>query len=249
MAEKSNTELTMKIDDKMLSLEQVSEAQKHFAIILHEIDRAMSSKSQRMIRWILSDAKSGSFTITVDGFPSTENIGVDYVLNTISALKDGLKLLSTGGVRPSQFSDPLLRSLKALAYISRDGLPVRIYNKKVGEASISREIALNVDKIIGITLKSYGSVEGELKAITLVNKPEFKIISLLDNEAVECSFSLDDLEIAKEALNKRVCVYGLILSKENGKKIRINVDEIEIFPSEDELPRISDFAGMWSNQE
>jgi hypothetical protein len=247
MAEKSNTELTMKIDDKMLSLEQVSEAQKHFTIILHEIDRAMSRKSQRMINWILSDVKSGSFTITVDGFPSTENIDSGYILNTISALKDGLKLLSNDGLRPSQFSDPLLRSLKALAYISKDGLPIRLYNKKVGEASISKEIALNVEKIIGITLTSYGSVEGRLKAITLVNKPEFKIISLLDNEAIECSFSLDDLEIAKEALNKRVCVYGLILSKESGKKVKINVDEIEIFPPEEDLPNISDFAGMWSN--
>lgn len=115
---------------------------------------------------------------------------------------------------------------------------------KEGNTELTMQID---DKIIGATLASYGSVEGELLAITLLNKPIFKIRSLLDNETVECNFSLEDLEKARAALNKKVCVYGLILSKENGRKIRISVDDIEIFPLEKDLPSIGDFADLWSS--
>ena len=141
----------------------------------------------------------------------------------------------------------LLRSTRALATLSGVA-SVDLSSEAFGEVTLSREIALNIEKIIGAIYNSYGSVEGILNVIDLRDQPIFKITDLLTLETVECSFGREDLDTAKDALEKRVYVYGLISSREDGKRVRISVDEIEIFPSEADLPSVSDVTGIWAGE-
>jgi len=91
---------------------------------------------------------------------------------------------------------------------------------------------------------SFGSVEGVLKAIDLSRKPVFRIYDLLTNKSVRCYFYSNSIEEFKDALEKRVSVSGLVKSREDGEKLSIEVEEIEIFPPEDELPTIQEIIGI-----
>ncbi len=102
----------------------------------------------------------------------------------------------------------------------------------------------NVDEIIGGKYMSFGSVEGVLKAIDLSRKPVFRIYDLLTNKSVRCYFSSNSIDEIKDALEKRVSVSGLVKSREDGEKLSIEVEEIEIFPPEDELPTIREIIGI-----
>ena len=48
----------------------------------------------------------------------------------------------------------------------------------------------------------------------------------------------------KDALGKRVSVYGLIRSREDGQKVSVEVEDMEVFPNETELPSIKDIIGI-----
>lgn len=248
MSSKTEKQLTMRINEKLLPLDKVCEAQKHFANILHEIDKTTSGRKKTSVTWIVTDATSGSYAVTVEGLPSTESTTDREIVKKIEDLKNGLSLLRQEAIRPPYFSDTLLKSAKALATLSKVGSSVDLFSETFGEVSLSREIAINIEKIIGAIYKSYGSVEGVLNVIDLREQPIFKITDPLTFETVECSFGREDLGTAKEALEKRVYVYGLISSREDGTRVRISVDEIEIFPSEEDLPSINEISGIWAGR-
>jgi hypothetical protein len=241
-------QLTMRINDKMLPLDKVYEAQKHLANILHEIDKSVSGRKRSSIAWIVTDARSGSYSVTVEGLASNTQVTDRDIAKNIEDLKNGLSLLRQEAIRPPYFSDTLLKSAKALATLSKPDSSVDLVSEAFGEVSLSRELALNIEKIIGAIYKSYGSVEGILNVIDLREQPIFKITDPITFETIECSFSREDLDTAKEALEKRVYVYGLISSREDGTRVKISVDEIEIFPLEETLPSISEIIGIWAGE-
>lgn len=247
MSSRSEKQLTMHINNKMLPIDRVYEAQKHFASILHEIDKATSGRKTFSVNWIITDARSGSYSVTVEGLPGSQDVTDRDISRQLEDLKNGLSLLRREPVRPPNFSDALLRSAKALATLPGIN-SVDISSEAFGEVTLSSEIALNIEKIIGAIYKSYGSVEGTLNVIDLREQPIFKITDPLTLETVECSFSREDLDTAKDALEKRVYVYGLLSSREDGTRVRISVDEIEILPSEEDLPSVSDVIGIWAGE-
>lgn len=106
-----------------------------------------------------------------------------------------------------------------------------------------------VDELIGGTCKSFSTVEGILQAVDLSRKPLFRIYDLLTNKSLRCYFPSDFLEKIQDALGKRVSVYGVIRSREDGEKVSIEVQEMEIFPSEEELPSIEDIVGILGGED
>lgn len=246
MSSREQKQLTMRINDKLLTLDMVSDAQRYLANILYEIDKTTSDNQKNTVNWIVTAAKSGSYSVTIEGLPKTKEITDSAIVAKLRDFKNGLIMLREEAKRPPYFSDKVLKNIKSLIALTKKGLPIDLFNEGFGEIKLSNEIALNIEKIIGAIYESYGSVEGILNVLDLRDKPIFKITDSLNYETIECHFSRDDLEIAKKALEKRVYVYGLIFSRQDGIRIKINVDEIEIFPSENQLPSIEDIIGIWA---
>jgi uncharacterized protein YxjI len=249
MVSRSEKQLTMRIKDKMISIDRVYEAQRHLSNVLHEIDKSKNLQKKTTVSWIVTDAQSGSYSVTIEGVGSNlSDIADKQIAGYLESLDTGLKLLDREAIRPPFFSDSLLQSVKALGKFSVDGAGIELLNERFGVINLTQEITLNVEKLIDAKYKSFGSVEGRLNVIDVRGKlPLFKITDPLTLGTIECRFDIENLEKAKEALGKRVYVYGQIWAREDGTRIKIDVDrdEIDIFPSEDELPSIKAISGLW----
>ena len=90
----------------------------------------------------------------------------------------------------------------------------------------------NVDEITQNFYSIYGSIEGQLVSINIANRQKIKmgIRSLTDNKIIKCFFPEELFEQAREALGKRVYVFGLIRQYLHGEKINIQVQELKVFP-------------------
>jgi hypothetical protein len=244
MSAQEDKQVTMSMPEKSIPIDKVWAAQKHLATILHEVDKSANQK--RSINWVVTDAASGSYSVTVEGLPSAEFIQSALIVKTISYVKDGLKLLAQEAIRPPHFTDIALKSIRCLSKLAPPDRPINLFNTKYGEVVVSRDVGLNIDKIIGAIYKSYGSIEGALNVIDMRDRPIFKITDPLTFDTIECCFESSMLDRAKEYLEKRVYVYGLVASREDGTKVRINVDELDLLRAEDTLPTIDEMIGLWS---
>jgi len=97
--------------------------------------------------------------------------------------------------------------------------------------------------------KSFGSVEGVLKFESIQDEPALVIQDLLTNKTVKCRFLPHHFTKTVDGLWERVLVYGLIHSTETGEKISIDVEEVEVFLKEGDLPTTEEMIGILTNHD
>jgi hypothetical protein len=107
--------------------------------------------------------------------------------------------------------------------------------------AVTKGLAANAHDLIKPKYQSYGAFEGKLTAINLYQKPNFRIRNLIDpRDSILCYFPDSLLERAKEYLGRRVYAYGLIRQREDGKKLNIQVEELERLPERGELSTVQE---------
>ncbi|MBC5797366.1 hypothetical protein H5968_19965 [Sphaerospermopsis sp. LEGE 00249] len=245
---KLHTSLTVDIDGSLLPFDKFRKAQEELANILHEVDQSLSEKKRPSVNWVVSSVTSGSVHLTIEGI-TTDRVAMAAIAEVVTTVETGIATLEEYPKRPPFFSDRALESARCLAgLIGEDMLTIQVgaNSKKV---NLTQHLVANVDELIGAHYKSFGSVEGVLKAIDLSRKPLFRIYDLLIGKGVKCHFMPENIDSVKDALGKRVSVYGLIRSREDGQKVSVEVEEMEVFPSEIELPRIKDIIGILGGED
>lgn len=246
--EDPNTSLTITVDGDSVSLESFWEIQKHFAIIFEEIDKAAFGQEKRSVKWKLSSVSSGSYNITITGVP-TKGDNALKVKNLCSVIQDGISIIAETPSRPNFFSDRALKSIGALGNSIGNGINKVALGNRYSRIEFTKRMAANVDELIGVRHESFGSIEGVLDAINLHKDKYFTIYSFLDDKAIKCLFPDELLEEAKKNLGKRVYVYGLVRSREDGQRLNIVVKEMELLPNQDEAPSIYNMIGILSQED
>ncbi|MBW4680669.1 MAG: hypothetical protein KME19_11205 [Microcoleus vaginatus WJT46-NPBG5] len=243
-----HTSLTVDIDGPLLSFDKFRKAQEELATILCEVEQNLAESQRPSVSWVVSSVSSGSVHLTVKGIPKDET-AVVQVAEVVRAVESGIATLEERPERPPFFSDRALESAKALAsLVDKDILMIQV-SVNSHKVNLTKHLVANVDELIGAKYKSFGSIEGLLKAIDLSRKPLFRIYDLITNKSIKCYFPSNFIDQIKDALGKRVAVYGLICSREDGQKVSIEVEEMEVFPSEQELPSIEDILGILGGEE
>jgi hypothetical protein len=243
-----HTSLTVDIDGSSLPFDKFRKAQEEIAVLLREVEQKLAEDKRSSVSWVVSSITSGSVHLTLEGIP-TDEVQPYNINEVITTVETGLAELEERPERPLFFSDRALESAKALAeLVGKDivGIQVGSNSHKV---NLTKHLVANVDELIGARYKSFGSVEGVLKFITIHRKPAFRIYDLLTDRSVACYFPSDFLDKIKNAFGKRVSVYGLIRSREDGEKVSIKVEEMEVFPSEGELPMLEDVIGILGGED
>ncbi len=243
-----HTSLTVDIDGSSLPFDKFREAQEKIAILLREVEQKLAEGKRSSVSWVVSSITSGSVHLTLEGIP-TDDAQLYNINEVITTVETGLAELEERPERPLFFSDRALESAKALAeLVGKDivGIQVGSNSHKV---NLTKHLVANVDELIGARYKSFGSVEGVLKSITIHKRQAFRIYDLLTDRSVACYFPPEFLENIKNAFGKRVSVYGLIRSREDGEKVSIKVEEMEVFPSEEQLPTIEDVIGILGGED
>ena len=109
---------------------------------------------------------------------------------------------------------------------------------------IDEETLKHVNDLTGTKEQSFGSVTGNLDAITVHRSNEFRVWDENTDRAVTCRFGAKMEDEIKRLLRSRVLVHGLVHSNEIGQATAIDVDGIEASTPDHLLPTIEEMSGI-----
>jgi hypothetical protein len=162
----------------------------------------------------------------------------------------GIAMLAKKAERRPCYSDSALEKLRKLAIQSKSIGPLKVYSsgnggkEKKQETSINESTFKNIEELIGVKYKGFGSVVGNLDAIIVHRRYEFRIWDEKTGKPVTCFFSHEKLDMVKENLKQKVLVYGEVNSNQRGEPVSILVEGVEPRKAQDTLPTIQEMSGL-----
>lgn len=219
------------------------EAIHRFLNILDEIDVELSARPRGSLRWRVAQLSSSIPTITLAPESIVEDL--DVSADVIKTAVDGLETIEKETVRPQHFSDAALdNAARLVAVIGRGINRIAVSTTDRPEIRITQHLAANVDEVIRGVEKALGTIEGTIEMVTIHERRQFNLYEALTHQAVACYFQSEMFESVKEALGKRVGVYGEIRTTRTGEIRSITAKEISVFPSREDLPQTDDIVGI-----
>jgi len=237
-----SNKISLKLDGERITATKFKSGIGAFYSLLDEVSNEVSGKN-KPIEWIVS-VKEGSINLISVAEPRT--IEPHLVKNIVATISEGLDSLENLSQRPKYFTDQALEYVERLADLpsKKNGLDKLSIYVDAKEHEITPHAIANINEILEIKSRVIGSVEGRLETITVHNKAKVAIYDFLRNKAITCFIPEDMLETAKSALGNRVYVFGLISYGKEGIPRNIKVEEIRIFPDNNELPTANDVCGI-----
>ena len=240
--------IVLDIDGPRVTVDRFMKAVESMVTVVSEVDKELSGDRHGTVRWIVSKLSAGSAHLEATAEPRTKDITPSVIDRIVKTAAGGLLALEQNeNGRPRHFSDTALEAAKTLTRTLQKGSISRVqvtFNRK--RVEVTQRTAAAVDRLIGEKFKSLGSVEGLLEVISIHGRPHFRVYDRITSRAVDCYFT-GNIENIWRAFGKRVSVYGVVRSRQTGEPVSIEVrglEDITIFPPDDELPRPSDIRGI-----
>ena len=250
MSDAQGFRLSLTLDGPEVAWDVFVLAASNLNTILRSVDRSMSGEDRPTVTWVIeSITKASPLAIELAALPATTAVKPKAVKQTVQTVAQGLRMIERRAKRPAHFSDRALGAAKALAELhDRNLTAIRVKN---GSASVevTKRLSVNVDELIGPKVSAEGTVEGTLEVVSIHGKREFSIFEALTNNRVTCHFKPEQLDAVIGAFGKRVAAHGEIFASATGKRLTVTVEELEVFPSEDELPSIDSMVGIFGETE
>lgn len=222
----------------MVTPDQFVSGVRAFFDMLGAITRVVAGEHER-VEWNVR-VKKGSRLIGVDPAPGTSVAIVERVLR---AMSEGVEDLEREAAEPEGFSETALRSVQALARVAalRDDADTRI-NLWAGTKpiAVTRQAAEHVGAVLAEAYSDEGSVEGELRTVSVAGGFRVVVYEPIFERAIRCDIPEHMMPQALALFGRRVEVYGAIRYRKNGSIARVAVREIIPFPPPDRLPSHED---------
>ncbi len=234
-----------------------------FIAVLRGVEEAVAAGNGEEIDWRITDASRNSpLTFEVTPFPRQHAMNIDNrATEVILATSAGMNSLIHGAERPLYFSDALIGKVgKMFDRVSNGLSETRVDVSAYDGAqtiSVTEARAPNVLKTIHqfkapelVPYREIGSVEGFITKIELdgFRRPILWLRHRIDNQMVKCVSTQNGLarighyEVAEVLKGLRVQVFGFINYKDLEKISSVDVDALHVFPSDDDLPDISEIV-------
>jgi hypothetical protein len=209
--------------------------------LLREFDGAISRKRNGTLIWYVQGLHSnGSFSVD---FASRLNLAAQHAgLPDISPrvtnnLLTGFTDLEEKGEQPSYLSEFGLRTAGNLANLTRRGTgatEIR-FSTDDRQVVVTPKTSETVHRLLPIKRTAIGSVEGMLEEINIHRRAgskdaKFKsaVYHSVTNKAITCLFNDQQMDEVKNALGKRVLVFGQLQKNIAGNTLRVEMDHLEI---------------------
>ena len=223
-------------------------AVRYFWGMLRDLDSAISHEEGGSIHWeILSLRKDSPAVVAFAGRSLTER---DHLERTETACVVGLRQLSEGERLPD-YSDAAVAKALKLARLrqgrrrSRQGAlgVIQVFTDR-DAVDVGPHTVEGIQSLTEIRYEAVGSIVGNLDSITVHRGSEFRVWEELEGRPVTCRFAPALLGQVKDALGRRVLVFGDVRSNYQGQPTLIDVQGFENYPEDSELPTIEQMSGL-----
>lgn len=237
--------ITLKLEGDRINADKLKSSINSFYGFVDEIASQVFSR-RKPIKWIVK-VKEGSIEL-INEAELGEKLDQNLQNKVFSLIGDGIAILNKEAKIPSNYNDRALLYLQNLASIPdihKNGLERIDILIDEERYTLSQHVAENVDTLLGVKYRSFGSIEGMLQTISERGSKRFMVYDSLTDGRVRCN--IDDDEImhkATEAFAKRVYVYGAISYDSMGNPKSIKAEELRVFKDNQDLPTADDVCGI-----
>src|SRR5271157_1580686 len=220
--------------------------------LLRELDVAISGRGGTSLNWYVADlSKNGNLALEVESKikapAKNKRARADVSIAVAESFVTTFENIQNRGISPPYLSEYGLVKLQAMM-----GLLHRNGASSFTATSVDQNRSISVTEEAEKTLRqlippirSYnGSVEGRLETISVHGNKKFIAYHSLTRKAITCTISSDaDLEIAKNALGRKVSVFGKISVNIKSEPLKVDVRSIRILGLNKRLPTAVELTG------
>jgi len=118
------------------------------------------------------------------------------------------------------------------------------HGQVVRAVSVTQRTARNLARALSVQRRSLGSVIGRLDSISVHKRRLAGVWDSITGLRVEVTFTDNQVQEIKNALGKRVEIFGLITRDFNDNPLKIKMRELEVLPDVGESPSMDSIYGM-----
>lgn len=238
-------EIVFDVTGARIDLEQLLEAVTALLGILRDVDSESTSRAGGALTWEVTDLAGGSAHIELLPVPKDERVQREAGSLVVKRFAHGIQAIRNGGERPPYFTNQALRYARKLTSLVREdgfeGIAIRAGGESI---QMDQTVARNVDDLIEGALVSIGSVEGDLKTVSLAGLNYFNVYDAVTGAPLRCTFPPAMIEQVRAALGRRVVVHGTFTGRPGAEPSTLRVDDLEVVPDEFELPTVDAVRGI-----
>lgn len=230
-----------------VTVRELIDTLKNFLGILQDLDSAISKDKRGSMTWEVAFLqKESPPVIGVMGTPRRA-VFEDLSSTVENQLLENTTALTRGTERTEFLSDSALNRIEKIAKKTKKLGSITLYvdgHEARQESVISETTLTNVRKLTGVEYSAFGSISGNLEAITVHLSNEFRVWDINSGKAVRCKFRPEQEDSIKSLLRASVIVSGMIYANRAGSPIFIEVEEIQAKDKERRLPTIGQMSGL-----
>jgi len=217
---------------------------------------AADRPEQVKVDWFVSELRTGSAVVGVEGIAAVaeaeeivreaaiaaaNNAARDVVRQAVEAIET----LERGGDVRLLLSYPAIEKVRSLTGLLRDGSGGIVIRALGREIPLTVTSAIRSKELLDRKYRSFGSVEGTIETLSVhERRPYFNIFHALDGYAIKCRTDAETMTTAKASLGARVRVSGEIVRRFDGRAETVEVSEIRVLRSRQELPQPHEISGI-----
>ena len=237
------TDITLEIDEEVISIADFQKATDNFLGLVKELSKAVSE-----------NADAGAWQVKV--YEGSAGVGVAPLSPLLdqarirNVMVSGLRSLSKG-IRPGEFTDRAIEHSKSLASLFKKSAVdpnVRIWSQREESVRVSRSIATGADELLAAVYEEDGSVDGILEKVDGHGKLQFVVYDIIDSRAVKCEFTNEQLHQALSSFQKRVEVIGRVKYRKDGMPVSIKANRIVNYPDKADIPTLAQMRVLLSGR-
>ncbi len=236
----------LRLDGPQVTLGRLREFVAVIGDLVQEVAAEVPDAGPGSLRWLLADARAGSFEVALRPEPAKRNVRYATSSQVVETLSSGLRHIQQRAERPAFFTDPALEQAKKLVELIGDGITgITVITNGDEPIQLTRQLAANVEQLTGPELSAIGTIEGRIETLTIHGRQVFSLYDAVTGRRYECLFgkrvSLGDVT---RVFGKRVAVRGIIRQRQGRDALRIEVTSLRAFPDEQSLPSADDVRGI-----
>ena len=236
-----------KVDREFLRLSELVDALLEVNKALSRIDYLISRPKSRSLYFRVTDLRCGSpAIIETEAVPLEPT--VDHSIEVVKEFFVDLNNIKVGK-SPKEFDVDLLEHYKKMTTVFKKNVTGMTFISEDMQIKFKEDLEPKITEILGEAEIVQGSVSGILERINIhAGVNTFRIYPVAGAKKIDCHFPDSLLQKATGAVNRYINVQGKI--KYIGKADfpdAVEVEDIEIYPEESELPTFSQLRGIAPN--
>ena len=238
-----DTEITLELDEDEITVGEFTAALEHFIGLVKEVSKQVAPR--RHNPWLIK-LYAGSAGIGLYPRPGVMSQNETAIIR--NSVIEGMEQLESG-VRPHVFTDKAIEHAKDISTVFKQRkkpTKVRIWSTNERAHSVKPEIEVTAGKLLEPKYEDIGSVEGRLEVLSGHGKLAVVVYDPIDERAIKCEVTAQQLEASLKSFLKRVEVFGTVRYRSDGTPVSVRVDNIVPFP--DQTPSLDEMRGILKRQ-